>query len=222
MISVKIECACGQHYAFDVEPVNGRMPAPVACPACGDDGSAAANDFIAQRLDAPVAIPAAPQPSIARPAIAPSAPPVRRGPAVPLPGQPDRTQVLFEARAKISWGDSPQEVLKYLMINGISHEEANEFVNDLFNQRAAAIRSRGVLYIFAGIGLICVPLVMWVIGQRASAVYYWGHSSSGLTSRAMRALVITIGIGLGGIALLIKGLFMFFSPQSSSGDLAEQ
>src|ERR1051325_1269254 len=110
MIAVKLECACGQHYAFDVEPVNGRMPAPVACPACGADGSTAANEFIAQRLAAPAAIPApASATSIPRPAIAPAAAPSsRRGPGLPLPGQPDRTQVMFEARAKISWGDSPQ------------------------------------------------------------------------------------------------------------------
>jgi hypothetical protein len=221
MIPVKIECACGQHYAFDVEPVNGRMPAPVMCPACGADGSAAANEFIAQRLAAPVAIAVPSQPSIPKPAIAAAASAARRGPAIPLPAQPDRTQLMFEARAKISWGDSPQEVLKYLMINGIPHEEANEFVNDLFDQRAAAIRSRGILYIFAGIGLVCVPIVMWFVAQRASEVYNWGHTSH-LTSRAMRGLLITIGIGLGGIGLLIKGLFMFFSPQSSSGDVAEQ
>src|SRR5690349_19442968 len=105
MISVKIECDCGQHYAFDVEPVNGRMPAPVACPACGADGSAAANKFIAERLAVPVTI-AAPAKSIPKPAVAPAGP-SRRGSAVAVPGQPDRTQIMFEARAKISWGDSP-------------------------------------------------------------------------------------------------------------------
>ena len=42
-ISVKIECDCGQHYAFDVEPINGQMPAPVCCPVCGADGTGAAN-----------------------------------------------------------------------------------------------------------------------------------------------------------------------------------
>src|ERR1051326_4463939 len=115
MISVKIECECGQHYAFDVEPVNGRMPAPVACPACGADGSMAANEFIAKRLAVSVAI-AAPVTSIPKPAIAPAAP-SRRGSAVPLTGQPDRTQIMFEARAKISWGDSPQHGIKYLIIN---------------------------------------------------------------------------------------------------------
>lgn len=45
---IKIECECGQHYAFDVEPVNGRMPAQVACPSCGIDGTTTANDTIAR------------------------------------------------------------------------------------------------------------------------------------------------------------------------------
>jgi len=52
MVPVKIECGCGQHYAFDVDPVNGRMPTSVACPECGMDGTDAANDGIAQYLAA--------------------------------------------------------------------------------------------------------------------------------------------------------------------------
>ncbi len=52
MITVKIQCGCGQKYAFDVEPVNGRMTSPVACPACGANGTDAANEIIAQSLAA--------------------------------------------------------------------------------------------------------------------------------------------------------------------------
>jgi len=48
MIPIKIECQCGQRFAFDVEPIHGRMPAPVACPECGADGTAAANAILAQ------------------------------------------------------------------------------------------------------------------------------------------------------------------------------
>ena len=40
MIPIKIICHCGQKYAFDVQPVDGRMPVPVYCPACGRDGTA--------------------------------------------------------------------------------------------------------------------------------------------------------------------------------------
>ena len=39
MLLIKIQCGCSQRYAFDIEPVNGRMPSPVACPACGADGT---------------------------------------------------------------------------------------------------------------------------------------------------------------------------------------
>jgi hypothetical protein len=50
MMPVKIQCGCGQRYAFDIEPFCGRMPFPVACPVCGADGTSAANEVIAFTL----------------------------------------------------------------------------------------------------------------------------------------------------------------------------
>ena len=50
MIPIKIICHCGQKYAFDVQPVEGRMPVPVNCPACGRDGTIAANESIRKML----------------------------------------------------------------------------------------------------------------------------------------------------------------------------
>jgi hypothetical protein len=47
-IPVKIFCACGQKYAFEVWPRDGRMPASVACPVCGRDGTADADRIIAK------------------------------------------------------------------------------------------------------------------------------------------------------------------------------
>src|SRR5215469_1285746 len=55
MVPIKIECECGQNYAFDVEPLNGRMPTRVACPTCGADGTTTANDTIARHLGPPPA-----------------------------------------------------------------------------------------------------------------------------------------------------------------------
>ena len=49
-VPVKIQCGCGQNYSFEVEPIAGRMPAPVSCPVCGADGTEAANAIIAQGL----------------------------------------------------------------------------------------------------------------------------------------------------------------------------
>jgi hypothetical protein len=69
MIPVKVQCGCGQRYAFDVDPVEGHMPAPVKCPVCGADGTLAANQLIAQALGSqPVA--AAPVPVVATAAVA--------------------------------------------------------------------------------------------------------------------------------------------------------
>jgi len=52
MIPIKILCGCGQKYAFDVEPVGGRMAYAVQCPVCGAEGTTAANQIIAQRAPA--------------------------------------------------------------------------------------------------------------------------------------------------------------------------
>lgn len=47
-MEIKIQCDCGTKFKFDVDPVHGRMPMPVACPACASDRTAAANEFISQ------------------------------------------------------------------------------------------------------------------------------------------------------------------------------
>ena len=76
MIPVKVECGCGQRYAFDVEPLNGRMPASVVCPVCGADGTAAANESIAQALAARAPTTAAAPSMRLRPSTPPIAPPI--------------------------------------------------------------------------------------------------------------------------------------------------
>jgi hypothetical protein len=51
-IPVKIICACGQKYSFEVQPRDGRMPWTVACPVCQRDGTDEANRIIANLLAA--------------------------------------------------------------------------------------------------------------------------------------------------------------------------
>jgi hypothetical protein len=51
-MEVKVQCPCETRYAFDVEPVNGRMPVRVNCPGCGADGTDLANEVIRQKLAA--------------------------------------------------------------------------------------------------------------------------------------------------------------------------
>ena len=56
MMPVKIQCGCGQKYAFDIEPVCGRMPGKIACPVCGLDGTRVANEIIAYQLASELAV----------------------------------------------------------------------------------------------------------------------------------------------------------------------
>ena len=86
-VPVKIVCSCGQKFAFDVYPLNGRMPSPIKCPVCGVDSTAVADEIIALALkpaspttpppppSAPAPPPTAPVPLIIRPRTLMSAPP---------------------------------------------------------------------------------------------------------------------------------------------------
>ena len=51
-MEVKVQCGCGTRFAFDVDPVNSRMPVRVKCPGCGADGTDLANEVIRQKLAA--------------------------------------------------------------------------------------------------------------------------------------------------------------------------
>jgi hypothetical protein len=77
-VPVKIVCSCGQKYAFDVYPLNGRMPSPIKCPVCGVDSTTVADEIIALALKAPS--PSSP----ATPPATPAPVPLRPPPTAPL------------------------------------------------------------------------------------------------------------------------------------------
>ncbi|HSY20167.1 MAG TPA: hypothetical protein VK815_17615 [Candidatus Acidoferrales bacterium] len=105
-MEIKLECACGQPFEFDVEPVDGVMPCEIKCPACQADATGLANDYIAGMLAlqpvSPPVPPAAPEPPpapfglrINRPHAAPAPAPVAaaapsRMAAVSAPAAPKR------------------------------------------------------------------------------------------------------------------------------------
>lgn len=102
MIPIKIQCSCGQRYAFDIEPVNGRMPAPVACPVCGADGTVAANEIIAQASAA--------KPAVIRPVVSATrtsgAAPIAAAPGVIRPNPPTAR------RSRDGWATEETELNK--------------------------------------------------------------------------------------------------------------
>src|SRR5689334_21745967 len=74
-MEIKILCPCGAKFKFDVEPVDGKSPGTVLCPACGTDRTEATNAAIQEKLSqsAPAvpAAPTVPKVSVSAPAPAP-------------------------------------------------------------------------------------------------------------------------------------------------------
>jgi hypothetical protein len=213
MIPIKIECGCGQHYAFDIEPVGGRMPSTVACPACGVDGTDAANAALEQYLSAQASVAAAEAPRLHIAAHAEqtgaSAQPAARRRTTLLPGQVERPQAVVEAKAKISWGDAPNDVIAYLRMQGFSAEEASSLVQEMYQERAATIRANGIRKIIVGSGLICVPIVSLLIFLSLGFI-------------PLKIFAVTVMVGLWGAWMVFKGSFMVLAPKMESGDVAEQ
>lgn len=220
MISIKINCACGQRYAFDVEPVQGLMPHAVACPVCNADGTASANAMMAQSLSAPA--PVAPARAgglrLRGGATESSATPAVTGPSTPraasrypalLPGQISRDQAVNEARAKMMWGDEPQQVVKFLMIQGYSAQEASELVHEMHRERLATLRSDGIKKIVFGVAMVCVPI--------GSYIFF-----ASLGYLPLKLLAVTVMVGLYGAYQAVNGTFMLVAPKAVRGDAAEQ
>jgi predicted phage tail protein len=125
------------------------------------------------------------------------------------PYQVDRNQAEIEARAKMSWGDSPQEVVKYLMIQGFSYEEAAPLVDSMWQERLATIRRTGITKIVIGLALMSVPVFAWFFFASIGAI-------------SLKLFAIAVMVGAWGGWLLLKGIFMIVSPRSESGDVAEK
>jgi hypothetical protein len=108
MQTIKVQCACGQKYTFEVEPVNGRMPFPVNCPACGADGTEEANRLLAQSADKPSAFRENRMPSLSSVVIRPSCKPVSGNGDDSNPDLPASHQQLTAEEAKSgAWASNP-------------------------------------------------------------------------------------------------------------------
>jgi hypothetical protein len=235
MIPIKIQCGCGQRYAFDVEPLAGQMPGSIACPICGVDGTSAANAVIAQHLSRPavvlstnaaiavassgtvaqrVAVSAdagirlPPPPSRTRVTVATAPEPVTTPERARLPGQmaPDRAEA--EAKSKIMWGDTPADVTKFLLSQGFTSEEANSVIASLLNHRAEVVRKTGIHKIIVGFGMMCVPVIAFIV-----------FKSIGVFPLKIFGAAIVVGVW--GAWRVLSGVIMVMSPRSEKGDVAD-
>jgi hypothetical protein len=217
LMQIKIQCGCGQHYAFDVDADGDLEPGMVLCPVCGFDGTGAANEAIAQGLSARTAEAAAAPvggPRIRIPTPSPVAPAAAPAPASRLHGattparEINRTQLEFDAKAKILWGDPPEEVIKFLRIQGLGYEEASAIVNAMIRERMATIRATGISKILKGITLAVGSAVIFLLFVKAGFISIW--------------ILGTIATScVYGLWMVLLGGLKVLSPKSEAGDASE-
>ena len=203
MIPVKIECDCGQRYAFEVEPVDGKMPYPVACPSCGEDGTTTANEFISTQIvsAAPVVEPSPPSIQISRPAAVSETNSSR--------GVVNRPKAEREAKAKIMWGESQEHVTSYLLMQGFNRSEAMELAHRLFVERMTIVRSNGIKKIIVGAVLAFVPLIAYIIFKA-------------LGFFMIKLFIASIVVGCTGAYMCISGVLMVVAPKSEKGNVVKE
>ena len=120
-----------------------------------------------------------------------------------------REQAEAEARAKVSWGDSQEEVTKYLMVQRFTAQEATDLVAVMFKERMVNVRANGIRKIIIGTGLMCVPIIGFLIFAHIGII-------------PIKLMGILIVVGLYGFWQLLNGIIALVAPKMESGDVAEQ
>ncbi len=121
-----------------------------------------------------------------------------------------REQVEREARARIFWGEDPELVVRYLLVNRFSAEDAEQFVDVVFRERMASVRKLGVRKILIGVPMIAVPVAAWLL-------LGWMLRSL----MVMTILGVAGAFGLWGAWKVFEGVFMLIFPENEKGDLAD-
>jgi hypothetical protein len=122
--------------------------------------------------------------------------------------QDELTNLDYEARAMIMWGDDKEKVLEFLRSNGISHDEASHQVEFMINERTVTVRRNGTAKSLKGIALIMVPIVALIIFACMDIF-------------PVKLFALTMIPGLYGGWLVTQGAFMFLSPASIPGDVGD-
>jgi len=115
--------------------------------------------------------------------------------------------LVIDARAKITWGESPEKVLAFLQSKSIGDKDALALIEGLMQERAASIRADGIKQTW--IGALCVL---------APIVYYFTIIFIGYWSMKFFAALLVLGVY--GLVKVTTGLSMVLKPRSITGDLA--
>jgi hypothetical protein len=115
--------------------------------------------------------------------------------------------LIVDARAEITWGRPPQEVLALLQSKGIGDKDAFALLDQLMKERAASIRADGMKKSVIGALFVLAPVC-----------YYFFSLWLGYWSIKLFAALIVLGFV--GLAKLTSGLSMVLRPGGVTSDLA--
>lgn len=118
-------------------------------------------------------------------------------------------QARHEARAKVFWGDPPEDVVKFLQMQGFQYDDACIVVDQMYTERERVIRACGLRKLMVGFGLMGIPAGTLLIFLHLG-VMQW------------HLMAITVVIGLGGAYFCLKGTFMLVSPRTETGEVDDQ
>jgi len=116
--------------------------------------------------------------------------------------------IIWEARARISWGDPQAEVVEWLQKQGVEQNLIDDLIRVSLKERDAEIRKRGVVEISIG-GFILAVAASMLIGMFASGV-------------AVRGIYVASGAaGIYGLYRISRGWEWLFVGGKVRGSITE-
>ena len=197
-MNLKIECACGQKIAFEVEPENGAMPCELPCPSCEADVTGVANAEI-QRQSAVLPVNAAAAPQLRIPVAASEPAPASVVVAeAPRPARPVAMAMAAAAAAAPVRDDGDGEA------------SIGSFLLGTVGIFAGTLAGILVWYLIAKTGLTLRLLAILVgVGAGAGARFFCRGGDKGLG--AVAAVVAVVAMFFGGAITLNKSVVEKFS-----------
>ena len=202
-MELKVVCNCGQKYIFEVEPESGRMPVKVACPSCGADGTASADEALSGLFPNP-------QPPIPVAAAVPAQPAPVTPPAPPPLGAPAGLRInrvpAAEPSPQLAIADAPRAAAPLRPVAspaGVANANTGAGYSlglGVLGAFLGAAVGAGLMYGFFALTDFRFPLMGTCIGLL-----------TGLGARLLaRGTDMTLGAIAGAIALLATGGALYF------------
>ena len=95
-----------------------------------------------------------------------------------------------------------------MQAQGFNFQEAQETIAPLLAERASAVRNTGKGKIISGIGMMCVPVIAFVVFIMIGFF-------------PIKIFGATVAVGFWGLWRAISGTIMFVSPKSEKGDIGD-